>query len=71
MRQGWLTTRHEAVAELDDLRDPNDAFAVVALVGQQHEEAEHGGDQLFRLSVKVGGKTLRVGCVRLCVCACV
>ncbi|MPC38907.1 hypothetical protein E2C01_032425 [Portunus trituberculatus] len=49
--QWRLPTGHQTITQLDYLGHSNDALAVVSLVRQQHQEPEHGGDQLFSLSV--------------------
>ena len=46
---GWrLTTGHDPVTQLDDLGDADDALRVVALIRQQHQEAEDVRNQHLR-----------------------
>lgn len=40
---------HDAITQLNDLWDADDLFGVVALVGQQNQEKENTGHDLFRV----------------------
>ncbi len=40
---------HDAIAQLNDLWDADDLFGVVALIGQQNQEKENVGHNLFRV----------------------
>lgn len=42
-------TGHDAIAQLNDLWDADDLFGVVALIGQQNQEKENVGHNLFRV----------------------
>lgn len=44
MCDGFPATRHDAVAQLDDLRDADNLLGVVALIRKQHQEEENVGN---------------------------